>query len=206
MKTMRAAVVAVSILMAGAVVAAAPKFRSVWKSPDISSLNFVGKTVAALAITDNQSLQVSAEEKIVRELTALGVNGIATYRIVPREELKSADKARGWYERRGIQGVVAVRLLGTEIERTAPVVFASGYDTSFWGYYGYGWSTVYAVPVGTRETPVVVVETVVYDATRDRLAWRATSETRNPKDLQAFITDLITGTVKEMKKLKLVQK
>ena len=206
MKHMRALVIAVSIVMAGAVVAAAPKFRSVWKSPDISSLNFAGKTVAALVITDNQSLQVSAEEKIVRELTALGVNGIATYRIVPREELKSAEKARGWYERRGIQGVVAVRPLGTEIERTAPVVFASGYDTSFWGYYGYGWSTVYAVPVGTRETPVVVVETVVYDATRDRLAWRATSETRDPKDLQAFITDLITGTVKEMKKLKLVQK
>ena len=206
MKHMRALVIAVSIVMAGAVVAAAPKFRSVWKSPDISSLNFAGKTVAALVITDNQSLQVSAEEKIVRELTALGVNGIATYRIVPREELKSAEKARGWYERRGIQGVVAVRPLGTEIERTAPVVFASGYDTSFWGYYGYGWSTVYAVPVGTRETPVVVVETVVYDATRDRLAWRATSETRDPKDLQAFITDLITETVKEMKKLKLVQK
>jgi len=201
---MRSLCVALSIVMATAVLAAAPKFRSVWKSPDISSLNFKGKTVAALVITDDQSLQVAAEEKIVRELTALGVNGIATYRIVPREELKSAEKARGWYERRGVQGVVAVRPLGTEIERTAPVVFTSGYDTSFWGYYGYGWSTVYAVPVVIRETPILVVETVVYDATRDRLAWRATSETKNPKDLQAFITDLITGTVKEMKKLKLV--
>jgi hypothetical protein len=151
-------------------------------------------------------LQISAEEKLVRELTALGVNGIATYRIVPREELRSAEKAKGWYERRGIQGVVAVRPLAHEKERTAaPVVFASGYDTSFWGYYGYGWSTVYAVPLGARETTRVVVETLVYDATRDRLAWRATSETRDPKDLQAFITDLVEGTVKEMKKLKLVR-
>ena len=55
-----------------AVVAAGPKFRSVWKAPDISSLNFVGKTVAALVITDSQSLQVSAEEKLVSELMGLG--------------------------------------------------------------------------------------------------------------------------------------
>jgi len=202
---MRALCVALAILMAGVVVTAAPKFRSVWKSPEITSLNFAGKTVAALVITDSQSLQVSAEEKLVRELGAHGVMGIATYRIVPREELKSAEKAKGWYERRGVQGVVAVRPLAQEVERTAPVVFASGYDTSFWGYYGYGWSSVYAVPIGTRETTTVVVETVVYDATRDRLAWRAVSQTKDPKDLQAFVTDLVAGTVKEMRKLKLVR-
>jgi len=203
---MRALSVVLSLLLATAVVAAGPKFRSVWKAPDISSLNFVGKTVAALVITDSQSLQVSAEEKLVSELMGLGVNAIATYRIVPREELKSAEKAKGWYDRRGIQGVVAVRPLAEEKERTSPVVFASGYDTSFWGYYGYGWSSVYVVPVGSRVTTTVVVETVVYDATRDRLAWRATSETRDPKDLQNFITDLVSGTVKEMKKMKLVGK
>ena len=203
---MRVLCVVLSLLLATAVVAAGPKFRSVWKAPDISSLNFVGKTVAALVITDSQSLQVSAEEKLVSELMGLGVNAIATYRIVPREELKSAEKAKGWYDRRGIQGVVAVRPLAEEKERTAPVVFASGYDTSFWGYYGYGWSTVYAVPVGSRVTTTIVVETLVYDATRDRLAWRATSETRDPKDLQRFMTDLVSGTVKEMKKMKLVGK
>jgi len=203
---MRVLCVVLSLLLATAVVAAGPKFRSVWKAPDISSLNFVGKTVAALVITDSQSLQVSAEEKLVSELMGLGVNAIATYRIVPREELKSAEKAKGWYDRRGIQGVVAVRPLAEEKERTSPVVFASGYDTSFWGYYGYGWSTVYAVPVGSRVTTTVVVETLVYDATRDRLAWRATSETKDPKDLQRFMTDMVAGTVKEMKKMKLVGK
>jgi hypothetical protein len=202
---MRAMCVVLSVVIAGTVVAAAPKFRSVWKAPDVSSLDFRSKTVAALVITDDQSLQVSGEEKLVRELLALGVNGIATYRIVPREELKSADKAKGWFERRGVQGVVALRPLAQEVELTSPVVFASGYDTSFWGYYNYGWTNVYAVPVGTRKTTTVVVETLVYDAMRDRLVWRATSETKDPKDLQHFITDLVSGTVKEMKKMKLVK-
>ena len=204
-KFMRSLCVALSIVLAGTALAAAPKFRSVWKSPEISSLNFKGKTVAALAITDDQSLQMSAEEALVRELMALGVNGIATYRIIPREELKDPQKARACYEKRGVQGVVAVRLLGVETERSTPVVFASGYNTSFWGYYGYGWSSVYAVPVGVRETTTIAVETVVYDAAKDQLAWRATSETKDPKDLQKFMTELVAGTVKEMKKLKLVR-
>ena len=202
---MRAGCVVLLMVMVTAGLAAGPKFRSVWKVPELSGLSFAGKTVAALVITDDQSLQVSAEEKLARELTARGVNALATYRIVPREELKSAEQARGWYERRGVQGVVAIRPLAQEVERTSPVVFASGYDTSFWGYYGYGWSSVYAIPVGTRETTTVVVETLVYDATRDRLAWRAVSETKNPKDLQAFLTDLVAGTVKEMQKMKLVR-
>jgi hypothetical protein len=202
---MRSLCVALAIVMASVVVSAGPKFKSVWKSPEVSALNFKGKTVAALAITSDQSLQMSAEEALVRELMALGVNGIATYRIVPREELRSAEKARGWYEKRGVQGVVAVRLLGQETERTAPVVFASGYNTSFWGYYGYGWSTVYAVPVVTRDITTISVETVVYDAAKDQLAWRATSETRDPKNLQKFMTELVEGTVKEMKKAKLVR-
>src|SRR4051812_16710307 len=91
---MRALSVVLLMVMVSAGVAAAPKFRSVWKAPELSGLSFAGKTVAALVITDDQSLQVSAEEKLARELTARGVNALATYRIVPREELRSAEQAR----------------------------------------------------------------------------------------------------------------
>ena len=196
---MRALCVVLSLLLATAVVAAGPKFRSVWKAPDISSLNFVGKTVAALVITDSQSLQVSAEEKLVSELMGLGVNAIATYRIVPREELKSAEKAKGWYDRRGIQGVVAVRPLAEEKERTAPVVFASGYDTSFWGYYGSSWSAVYE-PGYSREERFVSLETLIFDVPGNALVWAGMSTTDNPKNGQAVVADVVEQAVKELQK------
>ena len=35
--------------------AATPKFLQVWKSPDIERLNFAGKKVVALVITDDQA-------------------------------------------------------------------------------------------------------------------------------------------------------
>jgi hypothetical protein len=178
----------------------------VWKAPDVTRLNFAGKKVAALAITDDQSLQMSAEEALSRELTALGVTGTATYRMVPREELKSADRAKGWYERAGIQGVVALRPVRRETERSySPVVWSSGYYQSFWGYWGYGWNNVYVAPVSSgRTTTIIVIETLVYDLARDALVWAATSETRDPRNLQDFVEDLVKDAVSEMRKMKLV--
>ena len=200
---MRQIHVACFIAAAAVTTLAAPKFSAVWKSPEISRLNFAGKQVAALVIADSQSLQMSGEEALARELTARGVQGTPTYRFVPREELKSAESARGWFERKKIEGVVAVRPVGTKTEKQyTPIVWSSGYYPSFWGYYGYGWSSAYVIPAG--ETTTITVETLVYDLTKDQLVWAATSETRDPKSLQEFVKELVSGVVGEMRKAKLV--
>jgi len=192
------------IAIAASVAASEPKFLDVWRSPEISRLNFAGRKIAALVIADDQSLQMSGEEALTRELTARNTNGVASYRLVPREELKNADTARGWFERAGVQGVVALRPVSRETEKSySPIVWSSGYYQSFWGYYGYGWSSVY-VARSSSDTTTVVVETLIYDLTRDRLVWAATSETKNPKQLQDFIADLVNAAVGEMKKMKLI--
>ena len=191
-------------LTAATVVLAAPKFLSVWKSPDVARLNFAGKKVAALVITGDQSLQMSGEEALTRELQARGVTGVATYRMIPREELKDVDKAKGWFERGGVQGVVAIRPVSRDVDRTySPVVWSSGYYQSFWGYYGTGWTTVQFSP-STRTETRIVVETLVFNVPQDKLVWAAASETKNPDTLQDFVKDLVNATVSEMKKLKLV--
>lgn len=179
-----------------------PDFRSVWKSPEVSQLNFAGKKVAALVITDDLSLQMSGEEALQRELGARKVATSATYRFVPRPELKDPKSARAWYEKSGIEGVVALRPMAVDNITEARTVLLAGYSQDFWGYYGYGWQNV--IPIGTKTSTIVVVETLVYDLSRNRLVWAATSETRNPKNLQAFIGDLVEGVVREMRREKLV--
>jgi hypothetical protein len=202
---MRRLIAALVVLTAPVAILPAQDLLAVWRNPEVLRLNFAGKKVAALVITDDQPLQISGEEALTRELTALGVNGAATYRFVPREELKTADTARPWFERAGVEGVVALRPVSRETERSySPVVWSSGYYPTFWGYYGYGWSTVYVAPLSTRQRTVIVVETLVYDVTGDRLVWAATSETKDPENLQRFIGDLVDAAVGEMKKMKLV--
>jgi hypothetical protein len=185
-------------------VTAAPKLTNVWKSPEVARLNFAGKKVAALVLTSNQSLQMSGEEALARELTARGVGGVATYRIAPSEVLKNVETAKAWFEKVKVEGVVALRPVSLEKSKEASaILWTSGYYPSFWGYYGYGWSNAY-VPLSTRDVTTITVETLVYDIARDQLVWAAASNTRDPETLQEFIKDLVNAAVKEMRKAKLV--
>jgi hypothetical protein len=105
-------------LALSAALVAGPKFVSTWKAPEAAGTSFAGKKVAALIISDDQNLRVSGEEALVRELAESACpGGIASYRIVPREELKDAEKARVWYEKAGAEGVVAMRLLKADNAR-----------------------------------------------------------------------------------------
>jgi hypothetical protein len=189
---------------------AGPKFRSTWKAPDAASVSFAGKKVAGLIISDDQNLQVSGEEALVRELAAIGLSqGVATYRIVPREELRSAEKARGWYERAGVDGVVAMRLIKADTRETTASpwgVAASPYGT-LWGYYGYAWGSVYSYEIGSsRRDTVAVIETLVFSVPRNALLWAGMTETINPKDSSRVIKDIVAATVSEMRKQGLLRR
>jgi len=184
-----------------ATVLAGPKFTSTWKAPDAAGTSFAGKKVAALIISQNQNLRVSGEEALVRELGAIGLpNGVASYRIVPREELRDPDKARGWYERSNVEGVVSMRLLKADTRTTwSPSVWSSPYYSSFWSYYGYGWGSVYDPGYTTSDT-FAIVETLVFSIPQNKLLWAGVTESKNPKDPGQVIKDIVTATVKEMKK------
>jgi len=80
-----------------------------------------------------------------------------------------------------------------------PATWSTDYYSSFWGYYGYGWSSVY-VPASARTKRVVVVETTIYSVPRNQLLWAAVSETNNPRDLRGFFEELSKEMVKEMQK------
>lgn len=188
------------IVVAGVVVSAAPEFKNVWRSPDAAQVSFAGKKIAALVISQDDSLRMSGEESLVRELTARGLQAVATYRIAPKEELQSADRARGWFEKAGVEGVVALRPVSSEkrINYNSSLWMSPSYNT-FWGYYGYGWTSVYVVGDVDRDT-VVTVETLIFSVPRNQLMWAAVSETRNPKTLQKFVEDLVKESAKELQK------
>ena len=181
-------------------VSAAPKFSSVWKSPDAGSVSFAGKKVAALVMTSDESLRVAGEESLVRELTARGLQSVATYRIAPKEELQSADRAKVWFEKGNVEGVVVLRPVSRDKRTTYnPGTWVNPYYSTLWGYYGYGWGGMY-IPGSVQQDTVVVVETTIYSVPRNQLLWAAVSETKNPKDLRRFVEDLVKESVKELHK------
>ena len=193
-------VVLAATLAAVTVVSAAPKFTSVWKWPEAGSVSFVAKKVAALVITQDDSLRISGEESLVRELTARGLESVATYRIAPKEELLSAERAKVWFEKANVEGVVALRPVSSEKRTTYnPGTWTTPYYSSLWGYYGYGWNSVY-IPGSIDRDTVVVVETLIFSVSRNQLLWAAVSETKNPVSVQRAVEDLVKESVKELQK------
>ena len=199
----RRALAAVAIcVMAAGVLLAGPKFTSTWKAPEASTTSFAGRKIAALVISDDQGLRVSGEEALVRELAAIGLpDAVASYRIVPQEELRDADRARPWYERAGVDGVVSMRLVKAETHKSpTSAVWTSPTYSSLWGYYGYGWQSVYVFdPGGARSEHLAVIETLVFSLPQNKLLWAGVTETTNPKDAPRAIHDVVETTVKEMR-------
>jgi hypothetical protein len=190
-----------TVLAAAGVVSGAVKFTSTWASPDARSVSFKGKTVAALAMTDDLSLRMSTEEALARELTAKGMRGVASYRMIPAEELKDVDKAKGWFQREQVAGVVALRPVSREqVPRYSPDVWVSSSYSSLWGYYPYGWTTMYVSGAQVGTDTVIVVESLIFDVSTGKLVWGGVSQATNPKSLQVLVTDLVNEAAKKIEK------
>ena len=102
------------------------EFIRTWKAPSAERLNFAGRKVAAVVIVDDVNLQVAAEEALSREIAARGPDAVPAYRIVPRPEFAKKESARIWLEKAGVQGLVVMRVVGTDTRETySSVVFSS---------------------------------------------------------------------------------
>ena len=190
----------VMIVALTTVLSAKIDFTSTWKWMDASTVSFAGKKVAALVISQDDSLRVAGEEALVRELTARGLQGVATYRIAPKEELQKAERAKVWFEKANVEGVVAVRPVSADkVSTYTPGTWINPYYSTLWGYYGYGWGSVY-IPGRTDRETVVVVESTIYSVPRNQLVWAGVSETRNPKELRQFVEELVKEAVSELQK------
>jgi hypothetical protein len=196
----RAVIVFMGAVLISVVIHAGSKYKTTWRASDAGQLSFAGKKVAALVISGDESLRMSSEEALVRELNARGLQGVAAYRLVPREELQKADTARPWFERGSIEGLVVLRPIELANKRTyTPDLWASPYYGSLWGYYGYGWGNVGTSGYVGQEM-VLTIETMIYSVPRDRLLWAGVSETKNPSSVQEVVAELVRSAAQELKK------
>jgi hypothetical protein len=161
-------------------------------------MDFKGKKVAAVVITDDLSIQTSGEEALARMLVGRGVTGVASYRMIPKEELRDPAKAKGWFQRANVAGVVVLRVVSSEKETVyTPSVWATATYSSFWNYYGTSWTAVRSYKTSQQTT--VTIETLVYDVTNDKLVWAGVSQTKNPKNIQILVNELVNDVAAEMR-------
>lgn len=197
-RIVRSLVLAAAVLALGA--CSSTTFTSTWKSPDVTTVNPVGKTVAAVFVTRDEGKRRAAEDAMARDLTERGAHGVAAYTILPENVRNDADKARALLKDAGVNAVVISRLVGkdTQINYTPGTSFPTYYG-GFGPYWGHGWGAAYEPGYLTTDT-YISVETTLYSLPQDKLLWASTSRTANPSNIDTLVNEVADATAKEMKK------
>ena len=195
MRTLCAAIFGVTVLAA-----AANDFVSTWKADGVTTINFTGRKVAAVVVTDDDNLRVSAEEALAREIEARGPNAVPAYRIIPKPEVKKSEAAKGFFERAGVAGLVIMRPVQTDVTKVySSAVWVSGYYNYAWDYWGASWGAVYPIG-GGRDERTITVETLFYDLSKGTPLWACVTRTKDPADVQSYMKHLASDIVKRLQK------
>ena len=181
-------------------------FTSTRKAPDVQAISPVGKTVAAVFISKDESKRRAGEDALAAALSTRGAHGVPAYTILPDEAKMDSDAARTKLKEAGANGVVVMRLVGKDQQITyTPGYAGPSYYGGFGPYWGYGWGTVYE-PGYLQTDTLVSVETLVYSLDRDKLLWASTSRTTNPNNINALVREVSDVTADEMMKQGLLAK
>lgn len=193
-----AALGAIAVLAAGC--GASTEFSSTWVEPSAQPLN-LDKPIVAVMVTDRDALRRSGEASMVREIEARGGKGLASYSILPAGVERDTARAHEILTEAGADAVIMVRPVGKDTR----VSYSPGtpyYST--WGYWGYGWGSVYS-PGYLRTDEIVSVETLVYSVAQDKLLFAGQSETMNPANLDSFVRDIGDALGYELRKAGLIR-
>jgi hypothetical protein len=184
---------------------ASESFVSSWKAPDATPLQVEGAKVGAVVMVKDDAMRRDAEDTLAREISARGAQGIPGYTVLEGRPSKEREaEAKAAFERAGVQGVVVMRPVSVDKDVTVtPVTYGPSADSGFWGgYYGQGWSTAYAEPMGgdVHTTTTVTIETLVYSLRQNKLVWKGQSRTTDPKNVESLVKKLSAATAKELDK------
>ncbi len=187
--------------------AASTTFVSIWKNPEAGPIDVTTVKMATFVVSSDDTLRWGPEETLAAELRRRGMDAVAGYTVLPGELTKDQKKAKEFLKKAGITGAIMMRIVGYEKETHQQTVttttYSQTYYSTFWGYWGQSWSTVYEI--GSRKSPRrVAIETLIYSIEQDQLIWAAESETTDPKDVRAFAKQLVDAIGKEMRKAGLI--
>jgi hypothetical protein len=210
---MKKLIALIGVLAVASVAFAGTKFVTSYRAPGVPAISFHGQKVGAVFFSEDTSSRVSIEEALARQLTARGVTGVASYRLVPKPVMKDKDAARGFFERAGVKGVVALRVLSVEErKRWEPSMWVGSYYSTWSDYWGYAWGPgmayggVTVLSGSIRTDTTLSVEALVFRVEDGKLVWAGMSETTNPTRAEPVVKDLLSGIIKAMEARGLIDK
>jgi len=158
-------------------------------NPDYVGKSF--KSVMVVAVTRDELVRRTFEDRLVALLGQRGVKGIPAYAAVGTRGKVEEAELRQAIAQSGAEGLLITRVIS--VDRSSGYVAATTVTAGYggggvYGYYSGVWQTV-DVPAQKIAGPSwTVSETRLFDAKSGVLAWTGVVETRENDDLAAALT------------------
>jgi len=172
------------------------------------------KKPLVLAIAKKQIIRANLEDEFVKEMRAVGVDAIQSYRLFPGEELQPemiiSKLAVNNRDSILVMHLVDVKNETVQVPARTEVYTSGGlyggpaHYNSFGSYYNQSYSVV-SSPAYNYEFKVLVLETNLYDAATDKLAWTVMTETDEPPSIDAAIREFVAMVMQDLRKNRLLQ-
>jgi hypothetical protein len=151
------------------------------------------KSVMVVAVTSDDLVRRTFEDRMVALLAKRGAKGIPAYDAIGSRGQVEEAELRGFVARSGAEGVLVTRV--TRIDRSSGTVPGAtvylGVGGGFYGYYTTVWDAVTVAPRKITGPSWTVSETRLFDAKNGALAWTGIMDTRENDDLGAALTQYI---------------
>lgn len=193
------------VVLAGAMLIAAPKLKSSWRNPDPAA-SPVSKVIV-IGFTREQATRRSMEDALTAEIRKNGGSAEPSYSLVPGPLPKEPASLKDKIAAAGYDGAVVVRVTGVSNEQYwnpgfAPVMPSYYYSPwSYWNYwYPYAWDTGYL-----QTDTTVQIETIVYALKGEVMVWSGVSESTNPGSVRKLIQEIAVAVGVDVKQRNVIR-
>lgn len=188
-------------LLAALGACATTEVTNTWKDPQGSGATL--RKVVIVGVSNQASVRRAFEDTFAQSLTDVGVQGVPSYTLIPKDGQIAEDALQKAIQDAGADGVLITRMVSRESDLVVtpspmpPPLY--GRRPYYYGYYSSAW-TGYYEPSSVQQFKYIVAETTLFRAAAAEPAWSATTRTQEPEDVAKATAGFAKAVIPAMKK------
>ena len=177
---------------------ASSKITGEWKDPELGSKKF--SSVLVIGVAKQPDRRKFYEDEFAKQLKRQGIMAIASHTIIPRDKMQDKDAIARSIEGLSVDAVIVTRLQGVKAQKQVPhgktYQVPYGYNNMY-DYYNSSFSTAPSRSYAESHD-YLQLESNLYDAETEKLAYAITTDTFVRKKFNSRITTYIETVVKKL--------
>jgi hypothetical protein len=161
------------------------------------------KKVMVVGVSSQPALRRTFEDEIVKELKAVGVEGVASYNFIPEDGKAEEARVSAAVKEAGVQGVLITRFVRVDVNTQVTPAYPPMWGMGYYGGYAGAWGGYYDPPMVTQ-TDTLILDTSLYGVDESHLLWSGTTQTFAPSNLRQEMPGFAKVVIGALQKHKLI--